>query len=277
MVSLSDNMSGFKTIELKMLLKRSDAGSIIGLDGTKISRVRKESQAVIHLSKDIGSQRILSISGNKERIEHAMSLILEALDEKNESLRRKPIKLVLPDRLCKELVCKDAQQLQIISKQTGVKIKVEPMCLPGSSERVVVLDEGRGDMMEGIKALINLCGDISLPLNNKPYIPPSEIHDLENLEILTHDFSWSGDIASIIELARKLGLKMSSEGKNMLTAKGPAGSLDILKSIIVEKQEDCKRMPMKQPVPTCGNKFPCMNTTASLLAAQCQVKKYENM
>ena len=250
-------MTDCQKLNVKLLLTRAEAGSIIGIKGGNISKLRGETNVCLHISKDKTEQRILSIRGNQENAYAALENILDTIDERNTGLRKRPLKLLLEDKLCKELVCRNAQTLKEISKQTGVRIAVTPVCMPSSSERVIKLEEGRGEIIEGVKAIYKALHNVTLPSNPIPYNPPC-VKDLNQISSDNFEFIWPNDISSIFVLGSKLGVKISSGGPNLWKAEGPAGGVDMLKSIVQEKRKDCDTMISEKRYITNQEKLPCM-------------------
>ena len=131
-------------ISTRLLLGRQEVGRLLGVGGKTIVEVRKRSEAKIHIDKDGSKDRIVTISGNRACVISAVETVAELTQSSSQSISNKSLKLLLLDAQCKELVRDGGNNLKSIRKDTGVKMTVEPHCLPGSLERVVQICEDRG-------------------------------------------------------------------------------------------------------------------------------------
>ena len=207
---------------IKLLLSRGEASSILGVRGETIQSIRTQNDVKLHLDKDNSTQRILSMKGYIGNLKEAVKHILEILEDRGSKLGNKSIKLIMPDDKCKRLVSTNASFLQEISKKTGARISVEPLCLPCSNERIVRLMEGRGNVEECVMMLYERLGGNS-ESNTKAYVPPKLPTVSSQQEVVK--FSFNSDVLGlglkIRALARKLGTKVCGEGSGTLTIEGP--------------------------------------------------------
>ena len=158
---------------VKILLNRNEAGNIIGLKGATIDDIRSKSKASIHLDRDKSKDRILQIKGVKGSVMKAVDHILDVFDEKSVEMGKKSMKFVMTDTQCKHLVSAGAKVLQQITRDSGTRIIVSPICLPCSEERVVKVEEGRGNIRDCMKQLYEET-HVSDDSKAKPYQPPEE-------------------------------------------------------------------------------------------------------
>ena len=93
-ISFCRIMTDCQKLNVKLLLTRAEAGSIIGIRGGNISKLRGETNVCLHISKDKTEQRILSIRGNQENAYAALENIFDTIDERNTGLRKRPLKLL---------------------------------------------------------------------------------------------------------------------------------------------------------------------------------------
>ena len=156
-------------MKIRILLSRSEAGRLIGVSGDNIRQVRMCTKAKLFIDTDESSNRVVIISGNEEEIITALEMISSSIENPSGGMGRKHLKLLLEDRFCKYLVEKSAKHLQCITKATGVKLTVAPLTLPGSTERLVRIDENRGNVIDGVKKIIALVGKESMDLSEMPY------------------------------------------------------------------------------------------------------------
>ena len=90
---MSDNFEN----SLRLLLKRCDAGKILGINVRNMKDIRQCSGAKIHLDKQCGIERVMTITGDLENVMKATDLVMLSLEGDKSVLGRKSLKLMLPD------------------------------------------------------------------------------------------------------------------------------------------------------------------------------------
>ena len=68
-------------------------------------------------------------------------------------------------------MARKAIKMKEITTATGVELKVNPLCLPCSGERTVVIVEGIGNIIDGIRAILLLTNENRDSTGTKPYMP----------------------------------------------------------------------------------------------------------
>ena len=223
------------SFKIRVLLSRSESGAIIGIRGENIKLIRAQSMAKIHFDRDDSYQRVVSISGTVEQIKICLDLFTDNIEEKFPRAGRKYLKLLLDDRKCKMLVMRKAGLLQTITKETGVKVIVSPFCLPGSSERIVKVEEGRGNLVTGVTTVYEKLkgsdnGDL---VSDKLFTPPKRKNTdkLEEDEVELQFMSNFGSIiGKVYALSKKLGVKVKQESQTTIV-RGSPGAVDMFQSI----------------------------------------------
>ena len=163
--NMTSNMS------VRILLSQSEAGRLIGEKGKMIKLLRGNFPCDFKLNGCDASQRIMNIKGNLDSVSSAIAELVDIKENPTGLLGRKSLKLLLADENCKKLVKRSALLLRDICQDRGVKITVSPICLPCSTERVVKIEENRGNIMEGFLFLYKALGGEQDP-QQKGYNPP---------------------------------------------------------------------------------------------------------
>ena len=116
---------------VRLLLSRTESGRLIGLGAKVIREIRRSSSCSILIDKDTGGERTVSVSGEESDVIQALGLIAEAIEPEGGAMSNKSLKFLFHDILCQRLVSHGAMLLKSIVKDTGVRISVSPVCLPG--------------------------------------------------------------------------------------------------------------------------------------------------
>ena len=264
-------MDGY--LNIKILLNRNEAGRIIGLQGSTIEDIRTNSWASLHLDKDKSKERILKVRGPKGSVMKAVDHILEVFEEGNVRMGKKSIKFIMTDAQCKLLVCSGAIILQQISRETGTKVTVAPLCLPCSEERVVKVEEARGNITECMQHLYDKTLTDSTS-TIKAYQPPEERKDSLGDRIKTKQTFPLGKLgtrAEVTTLGRKLGVNMIW-GVDEITIEGPIGAVDMFRNLLKMKKMGEQEDTMTD-VQDISNEF-SLKITAANVSSICNVPKF---
>ena len=148
---------------LRLMIIGSESGRLIGQNGDNIKSIRRVSSVPIHISKRGHSDRIVTIKGPIVGLMCAVELIAESIEPDSGSLSNKRIRILLNDKDCHNLVKSGGLLLNQIVKQTGVKLRIEPLCQPGSLERLVEIQEDKGSIIEGLKHIMEKLNEQKVP------------------------------------------------------------------------------------------------------------------
>ena len=220
-------------ILIKVMFTRAEIGAVIGLRGQTILGVREQSKAIIKVDKDNSDQQFVTLRGEWESILKALNLIFECTEDKNSTMGRNKVKLILQDTQCKRLVASGALLLKRITKENGVKVSVSPLCLPGSTERVVRFEEGRLYILKAVKLTINLVvrdGDVL----EKQYTPPilKTLKSVEPTRTVRENITVCKSLQGILALGNKLGVKIHHQKETEVIVEGPIGGVEMMKKIL---------------------------------------------
>ena len=267
--------------QIKLLLSRAEAGRLIGIGGTNIKIIRESSDTTIHLDKDDSKERILVIKGSFPNALKATDLILDSIEDSITKLGGRHIRILCHDRLCKNLVEKGARLIQTITRKTGVRLTVSPVCLPGSDERVVKISEGIGNILDGVKEIFVTANKQSDFIVTRPFsavkaVDPDGVNTITkkiDISQLTKQHSWR----KIYELGDKLGIKIVREAEgNPVTICGHRGGVGMFLSILSMGQNTCNKISVEEG--KGENKISMgvgMDVTAAHLAMTYNVPKHD--
>ena len=146
-------------ITLRMIMSGKDMGNIIGKGGQTIRSLREESKAKIninggsclekkYISDESCPERIITLSGTIEDSLKAFSMIFKKMEEKEETKTNKKknqsMHLILPSSQCGALIGKGGIKIKEIRKVTGASVQMASNPLPGSTEKLVIVN-GSGE------------------------------------------------------------------------------------------------------------------------------------
>ncbi|CAI8057529.1 Poly(rC)-binding protein 4 [Geodia barretti] len=188
---------------IRMLMSSRDVGSIIGKGGMTIKAFREQSGARINISSSTSSERLVTVTGNRENICRAFAAIgkqieqntLQASAQENADKSEEggvtetlpPVatpdtpltisfRLVIQSSQCGSLIGKGGTKIKEIRETTGVSIQVAGETLPNSTERAVTIS--------GIYDALVVCVGLicNVMLENPPRGPfiPYKPHSLPN-------------------------------------------------------------------------------------------------
>ncbi|KAL5460329.1 hypothetical protein EMCRGX_G033773 [Ephydatia muelleri] len=183
-----------RDLKIKMLMSSRDVGSIIGKGGITIKTLREQSGAKITCSssKSTSSERLVTITGNKESICKAFEAIVVKI-EQDQAAVKQPIegvgvaggvdastillRLVIHDSQCHWLIGKRGSKIKKIQETTGASIQVAGETLPNSTEKAVTVSGSRNALSMAISQITNIM--LENPprgpfIPYKPHAPPKQ-------------------------------------------------------------------------------------------------------
>lgn len=128
---------------LRVLLRSSDAGAIIGKSGSNVRELRTKHKCQIHLPESGDSpERLLIITGWRVNIVQAMRTILTHIKEPEvPSQDMKPgskeLQILIPEQFMGVIIGRGGDKIRELRARTDASVKIFREALPGSSERSV--------------------------------------------------------------------------------------------------------------------------------------------
>ena len=190
----------------------------------------------------------MTMKGLEPAVLSALDDILESLQDTAISLCNKKVRLLLSDSKCQKLVKSGGFLLKTLVKETGIKILVEPLCLTGSLERIVEVQEDKGSIIQGLSKVIGLVRDANTSSLGPEYLyKPSDTidndYDASCNDVTIHIKASDGNIwdsarekAKLGSLGRKLGVKISLTNDQQIMIKGSKGATQMCESILNKRK-----------------------------------------
>eukprot|EP00731_Ephydatia_muelleri_P012950 Em0007g260a len=180
-------------LSIRMLMSSRDVGSIIGKGGITIKTFREQSGARINISNSTSSERLVTITGNRESICKAFEAIGVKIEQDQAALKQ-PIegvgvavgvegsttisfRLVIQTSQCGSLIGKGGSKIKDIREKTGASIQVAGETLPNSTERAVTISGSHNALTMAISQITNIM--LENPprgpfIPYKPHAPPNQ-------------------------------------------------------------------------------------------------------
>ncbi|KAK2703489.1 poly(rC)-binding protein 2-like isoform X3 [Artemia franciscana] len=133
------------TLTIRLLMAGKEVGSIIGKKGEIIKKFRDESGSRINISDGSCPERIVTITGTKDTIYKAFTLICNKFEEDLQTLGTnvpKPpitLRLIVPASQCGSLIGKGGSKIKELREFSGASVQVASEMLPNSNERAVTV------------------------------------------------------------------------------------------------------------------------------------------
>lgn len=200
--SSEDGIVTEPVLGMRMLMSSRDVGSIIGKGGMTIKAFREQSGARINISNSTSSERLVTVTGNRDNICRAFAAIGKQMEqntlqataqetsEKTEEVTKPSpaapleanapltisFRLVIQSSQCGSLIGKGGAKIKEIRESTGVSIQVAGETLPNSTERAVTISGTYESLVVCIGMICNVM------LENPPRGPfiPYKPHTLPN-------------------------------------------------------------------------------------------------
>jgi poly(rC)-binding protein 2/3/4 len=196
-----DEMVTEPVLGMRMLMSSRDVGSIIGKGGMTIKAFREQSGARINISNSTSSERLVTVTGNRESICRAFAAIGKQIEqntlqaaaqenaEKTEEAGEAPppplapdtpltisLRLVIQSSQCGSLIGKGGAKIKEIRETTGVSVQIAGETLPNSTERAVTISGTYESLVVCVGLICNIM------LENPPRGPfiPYKPHALPN-------------------------------------------------------------------------------------------------
>jgi len=167
---------------VKMIMQGKDIGSIIGKGGATVKHFREESDAHINISDGSTPERIVSVTGAKNAVVTAFSLISRKLEEElinNSKSNITPpvtLRLIVPGSQCGSIIGKGGTKIQEIREVSGASVVVAGEFLPGSTERAVTLSGTPEALSICIEHLCTVMLEFPAKGHTMPYTPHKPDH-----------------------------------------------------------------------------------------------------
>lgn len=185
----SDGMITEPVLGIRMLMSSRDVGSIIGKGGMTIKTFREQSGARINISNSTSSERLVTVTGNRESVCKAFAAIGKKIEqdmaaskqqqgqtESSDALPSVSFRLVIQTSQCGSLIGKGGSKIKEIRESTGASIQVAGETLPNSTERAVTISGSPDALTLCVSQICNIM------LENPPRGPfiPYKPHALPN-------------------------------------------------------------------------------------------------
>ncbi|KXJ28358.1 poly(rC)-binding protein 3 [Exaiptasia diaphana] len=167
---------------VKMIMQGKDIGSIIGKGGATVKNFREESDAHINISDGSTPERIVSVTGAKQSVVTAFTLISQKLEEElinNSKSNITPpvtLRLIVPGSQCGSIIGKGGTKIQEIREVSGASVVVAGEFLPGSTERAVTLSGTPEALAICIEHLCTVMLEFPAKGHTMPYTPHKPDH-----------------------------------------------------------------------------------------------------
>jgi len=153
-------------IEMRCLIPSKSAGALIGKGGHNIKDMRETFHSQIQIPDADARERLLRVFGSIQSCGEIILRVLPTIHENSGTFRKgndqMSIKLLVHQSQAGGVIGTKGFKIKELREQTGATIKVEQDCLPGSTDRVV--------MVSGTPEIISSC--IVLILEMLQEIPP---------------------------------------------------------------------------------------------------------
>uniref|UniRef100_A0A5K3ENK4 KH domain-containing protein n=3 Tax=Mesocestoides corti TaxID=53468 RepID=A0A5K3ENK4_MESCO len=137
-----------KTVFLRLLMSRQEAGCIIGKKGETIKFLRKRSGARIKVSEKSKRERVVSVSGRISTVTRALKLFCREFTRiSTEFVTLKDLssspnfiyRFLLPTALCGPLIGQRGASIHKMRELTGSLVKITRHQLPDSTDRILFI------------------------------------------------------------------------------------------------------------------------------------------
>jgi len=213
-------------LTIRLIMQGKEVGSIIGKKGEIVKKLREESGAKINISDGSCPERIVTITGNKDSIYKAFTLISNKFEEDLNSLLspgtvpRPPItfRLVVPASQCGSLIGKGGSKIKEIREVTGASVQVASEMLPNSTERTVTVSGGTEPVIQSIYHICCIMTESPPKGVTVPYTPlktliPASVNNMQTLVQPTQALVPSNPITNHqIQTGGKVGIPVSLGG-----------------------------------------------------------------
>jgi len=210
------------TLTIRLIMQGKEVGSIIGKKGDIVKKFREESGAKINISDGACPERIVSITGNKDNIYKAFTLICNKFEEDLNSLLspgtvpRPPIsfRLVVPASQCGSLIGKGGSKIKEIREVTGASVQVASEMLPNSTERTVTVSGGSEAVIQSIYHICCIMSESPPKGVTVPYTPLKSlaVPGVTNIQTLVQPSQAlvpSNPITNQVQAPGKVGIPVS--------------------------------------------------------------------
>lgn len=165
-----DSFDSTGQVEIGLLIKKWNVGGLVGKRGAVIREMSKESGSKMQFGDDNiyydgENYRVLALSGKREQVAEACSLVANKIGDAAQSLDRKLLFLV-PEDYCGMLIGKKGQTINKIQGSGDEKVRCdvtrEALMLPGAQcVNICTMYGGRKNVERGIGEITEHLGFIS--------------------------------------------------------------------------------------------------------------------
>jgi len=162
------------SIELRVLLKSSASGAIIGKSGQNIKRLRETFDATVAIPDCSGPERILTISADLGTCLEILRDSIPRTVEPSPGARGPQdveVRLLVHQSQAGGVIGKSGQRIKEIREATNAQIKVFAQCCPLSSDRVVLISGKIEQVADTVQRVIEIANDAGIKGSSQPYDP----------------------------------------------------------------------------------------------------------
>jgi len=168
-------------IQVRMLLVGQSCGAIVGKGGENLSRLRKEYNVDVQMPGARTVDRVFAMNGNLDDCLNVVKEILPHAPKAPYPVAQKTeleVNILVDTDLVGQILGKGGSKIKEIREESNTKIKVYQDCLPNSTERVVAIGGEEQQIVEALKAILDILANVprrSAPMYYDPINKPSEI------------------------------------------------------------------------------------------------------
>jgi len=173
--------------EVRLLIPSRHAGSVIGKQGSIISKLRSDHQASINIPDCPGPERIVSMYGPESNVIKLAEAVVQALDESAPSKGEADVRLLVHQSQCGAIIGKGGAKVKELREQCGGQVKVYVVPCPGSTDRVVQITGSLDRVCVTLTTILEILAQCPIKGVEGPYNP------FNAEEVFAHEYGGWGD------------------------------------------------------------------------------------
>lgn len=164
-------------VELRVLMRSSTSGAIIGKSGTNIKRLREQFKASVSIPDCHGPERILTISADLGTSLEILRDSLPRTAEDRAQEREGPgkgemeVRILIHQSQAGGVIGKGGSRIKEIREATKANIKVFAACCPNSSDRVVLISGALDHVIDTVQQVWEIANEAGVKGATQPYDP----------------------------------------------------------------------------------------------------------
>ncbi|XP_041465343.1 heterogeneous nuclear ribonucleoprotein K-like isoform X1 [Lytechinus variegatus] len=158
-------------VSFRVLIPSSNAGGIIGKEGSNINQLRKKYNATITVPDCSGPERILTVTMEVEAALECIQEIIPLLDENKQNPEHCSVRVLVHQSLAGAIIGKEGCKIKEMREQIGAHIKVYSRVCPNSTDRVVQVGGTPDKVIGALRELQKLISSTPIKGPDQPYDP----------------------------------------------------------------------------------------------------------